>query len=125
MSSYTEESVLQRTNAIFNGTLRIYNNIVERCLPTFNKRNQMRYMLPFRMRGELSLPEAYKPNEWNGATLAYWTEWADDTVGSRVLIEMGPKERTTGDDTRRRIQEAQEKLIERGHAPLQRVAGST
>ena len=54
MSHYTEESVLQRTNDIFNGALRIYNNIVERRLPAFNTRNQMRHMLPFRMKGELN-----------------------------------------------------------------------
>ena len=108
---YTEERLLQRTNAIFNGALRIYNDIVERWLPAFNKRNQMRYILPFRMRGELSLLEARKLNEWNQAVLTYWTEWADGTVDSEVFIELGPKER---DDTLNRIRAAQDELIERG-----------
>ena len=54
---YTEERLVQRTNAMFNGALRIYNHIVERWLPAFNKRNQMSYTLPFRMRGELRLLE--------------------------------------------------------------------
>ncbi len=57
---YTEERLLQRTNAIFNGALRIYNDIVERRFPAFDRRNQMRYTLPFRMRGELRLPEAHE-----------------------------------------------------------------
>ena len=111
---YTEERLLQRTNAIFNGALRIYNDIVERWLPAFNKRNQMRYMLPFRMRGELRLLEARKVNERNEAVLTYWTEWADDTVDSGVFIELGPKERTTGDDTLKRVRAAQDELIEQG-----------
>ena len=74
----------------------------------------MRYMLPFRMRGELRLLEARKVNERNEAVLTYWTEWADDTVDSGVFIELGPKERTTGDDTLKRIRAAQDELIEQG-----------
>ena len=111
---YTEGRLVQRTNAMFNGALRIYNHIVERWLPAFNKRNQMRYTLPFRMRGELRLLEASNPNERNEAVLIHWNEWADDTVDSGVFIEMGPKERTADDHTRKRIQAAQEKFIEQG-----------
>ena len=112
--NYTEERLVERTNAVFNGALRIYNHIVERWLPAFTKRNQMRYTLPFRMRGVLRLLEASSPNKWNEAVLTYWNEWADDTTDSGVFIEMGPKERTTDDDTRKRIQAAQEKFIEQG-----------
>ena len=111
---YTEERLVQRTNAMFNGALRIYNHIVERWLPAFNKRNQMRYTLPFRMRGELRLLEGSKQNDRNEAVLIHWNEWADDTVDSGVFIEMGPKERTTDDRTQKRIQAAQEKFIEQG-----------
>ena len=112
--SYTEERLVQRTNAIFNGALRIYNQIVERWLPAFNKRNQMSYALPFRMRGELRLVEGSKQNDRKQAVLFYWDEWADDTADSGVFIEMGPKERTSYDHIRERIQVAQEKFIEQG-----------
>ena len=111
---YTKETLLQRTNAILNGALRIYNDIVERRLSAFNKRNQMRYTLPFRMRGELRLPEAHEQGGRNRAGLTYWNERADDTVDSGVFIELGPKERTTGDDTRKRMQAAHDELIEQG-----------
>ena len=111
---YTEDRLLQRTNAVFNGSLRIYNDIVERWLPRFNKRNQMRYALPFRMRGDLRLLEASKPNERNEALLTYWTEHADDIADSGVFIELGPKDRTIGDDTRKRIQVARDELFGRG-----------
>ena len=118
---YTKETLLQRTNAILNGALRIYNDIVERRLSAFNKRNQMRYSLPFRMRGELRLPEAHEKGGWNraGLTYWYWNEWADDTVDSGVFIELGPKERTTGDDTWKRIEEAQKEFAQQG-MPLHR-----
>ena len=111
---YTREMLLQRTNAILNGALRIYNDIVERRLSAFNKRNQMRYTLPFRMRGELNLLEGQKPNEMNKASLTYWTEWADDIVDSGVFVEMGPKEGTLSEDTQKRIEEAQKKSAEQG-----------
>ena len=109
---YTREMLLQRTNAILNGALRIYNDIVERRLSAFNKRNQMRYTLPFRMRGELNLLEGQKPNEMNKASLTYWTEWADDIVDSGVFVEMGPKEGTLSEDTQKRIEEAQKESAE-------------
>ena len=111
---YTEERLLHRTNAIFNGALRIYNCIVERWLPSFKKRNQMRYMLPFRMGGELRLLEGSEPNSRNEAVLIHWNEWADNTVDSGVFIEMGRKGRSIDDDTRKRIKAAQEKFIEQG-----------
>ena len=111
---YTKETLLQRTNAILNGALRIYNDIVERRLSAFNKRNQMRYTLPFRMRGELRLPEGHEKGGWNRASFTYWNEWADDTVDSGVFIELGPKERTTGDDTWKRIEEAQKEFAQQG-----------
>lgn len=111
---YTEERLLQRTNAIYNGALEIYNRIVERWLPAFNKRNQMTYILPFRMNGELRLLDASKPNDRKDAVLNYWNEWVDDTVDSGVFIEMGRKERPFDDDTRKRIQAARERSIEQG-----------
>ena len=111
---FTEERLVQRTNAIFNGALRIYNHIVERRLPAFNKRNQMRYALPFRMRGEIRLLEGSKRYERNEAILVHWDEWAENTVDSGVFIEMGPKERTIDDRTRKRIQAAREKFFQHG-----------
>ena len=111
---YTKETLLRRTNAILNGALRIYNDIVGRRLSAFNKRNQMRYTLPFRMRGELRLPEAHEKGEWNRAGLTYWNEWADDTVDSGVFIELEPKERTTWDDTQKRIEKAQREFAHQG-----------
>ena len=111
---YTDGRLLQRTNAVFNGALQIYNEIVDRWMPTFNRRNQMRYTLPFRMRGEIRLPPAHEQGQWNSAVLTHWIEWADDTTDSGVYIELGPSERTTSEYTRERILAAQEKFIQEG-----------
>ena len=111
---YTEERLLQRTNAVFNGALRIYNDIVERWLPAFNRRNQMKHALPFRMRGELRLLEGIGLNGRDTAQLTYWNEWAHDIADSGVFIEMGPRDRTVGDTTQERVRVAQDELVERG-----------
>ena len=66
---YTEERLLQRTNLIFNAALRIYNDIVERWFPAFNKRTQMSHVFPFRMRGEIRLSGEQKRGQWRNATL--------------------------------------------------------
>ena len=96
---YTEERLLQRTNAIFNAALRIYNDIVERWFSAFNKRTQMSHVLPFRMRGELRLPGDQEQGQWRGATLIYWTEQADSKADSGVIIELEPKGQTTEDES--------------------------
>ena len=111
---YTEERLLQRTNAVFNGALRIYNDIVERWLPAFNHRNQMRHALPFRMGGELRLLEGFGPDGRNAADLDYWDEWAHDIADSGVFITLGPRDRTVGDTTQERIRVARGEFVKRG-----------
>ena len=113
---YTEERLLQRTNTIFNGALRIYNNIVDQWLPAFNKRDQMSHALPFRLRGELRLPPDQERRDRNEPFLIYWPEWTDDANDSGVFIELGPKEPATEEDTQYKILAAQEKFFELGKA---------
>ncbi len=52
---YTEERLLERANAIFNGALRIYNDIVARWFAAFNKRHQLSYVEPLALDGVLTL----------------------------------------------------------------------
>ena len=111
---YTEERLLHRTNAIFNGALRIYNEIVERCLPSFNKRNQMRYTTPVRIVGELRMQTRQERPEWNDASLLFWTEPNRGNAESGVFFEMGPKSRLVGSDTRERVQAAGDELLKQG-----------
>ena len=114
ISSFTQESVLHRTNAIYNGALRIYNDIANQWLPAFNKRNQLRHILPFRMRGELTLPEDYIVNRPNEPYLSYWNEWADDIEDSGIFIKLKPGGRTDNSEILTRIQQAKEKFIAYG-----------
>ena len=53
---YTERQLLERTKKVFEGALSVYNDIVKRWFPAFNRRHQMGYMLPLRLEGILSLP---------------------------------------------------------------------
>ena len=62
------EQLVRRTNAIYNGALRIYNDMVERWLPAFNQRHQMSHMLPMRLEGELRLSGTPTRRERNDAT---------------------------------------------------------
>ena len=100
---YTEERLLQRTNAIFNGALQIYNSIVDQWLPAFNKRDQMSHAFPFRLRGELRLPPDQERRDRNEPFVIYWPEWTDDTNDSGVFIELGPKEPGAEEDTHHKV----------------------
>ena len=82
---YTEERLVQRTNAIFNAALRIYNDIVERWFPAFNKRTQMSHVLPFRMRGKIRLHGGQEQGQRRDASLIYWTEQADSEADFRSI----------------------------------------
>ena len=95
---YTEERLVQRTNAIFNAALRIYNDIVERWFPAFNKRTQMSHFLPFRMQGEIRLHGGQEQGQRRDASLIYWTEQADSETDSGVFIKLEPKGKTTEDE---------------------------
>ena len=97
---YSEERLLQRTNEVLNGALRIYNDITERWLPAFNRRGQLSHALPFRMRGEIRLHRDQQLGGWKDyATLVYWTEEAHDDTDSGVFIELEPKRQSTGDES--------------------------
>ena len=111
---YTEERLLQRTNAIFNGALQIYNNIVDQWLPAFNKRDQMSHALPFRLKGELRLPPPDEKIDWPHPSLIYWPEWANDTTDSGVFIDLTPKELANRENTQNQILAAQEKFSVEG-----------
>ena len=95
---YTDERLLERTKAIFNAALQIYNEIVERWFSAFNKRFQMSHALPYRMRGELRLPSDQQQVGWHDATLVYWTERAYSETDSGVFIELEPRGQTNEDE---------------------------
>ena len=113
---YTAERLLQRTNAIFNAALRIYNDIVERWFPTFNKRNQMSYTLPFRMRGELQLPGKTEQYRWRDASVIYWTELANSAADSGIFFELGSEGRTSRRDRWSETRAIRNELVEQGMA---------
>ena len=100
---HTDERLLERTNAIFNAALQIYNEIVERWFSAFNKRSQMSHALPYRMRGELRLPSDQQRVGWHNATLVYWTEQAYSETDSGVFIELERRGQTTGDEFEKQI----------------------
>ena len=111
---YSDERLVQRTNAIYNAALRIYNDIIERWFPTFNKRHQMGHVLPFRMRGEIHLLEGHGLGRRDGIALDYWLEWAHSAADSGVFIEMGQRNQPFGDATWEKVQAAQSEFAKRG-----------
>ena len=108
---YTEERLLERTNAIFGAALRIYNDIVDRWFPAFNKRDQMRSMMPLRLEGELRLIYSSPRREWHDATLTWWPRLVCSRSESGAFFELGPRNRTSWEGTEQKIQRAEEEFI--------------
>ena len=111
---YTQERLMERTNAIFEGALRVYNDIVDRWLPAFNKRHQMSYMLPLRLEGLLSLRGSPERHEWGDATLVWWPRLVNTHSESGVFFEFGSEEQLFGKDTKERLESAKQDFLARG-----------
>ena len=111
---YTEDRLLQRTSAIYNAALRIYNQIVDQWLPAFNRRNQMTYALPFRLVVQLRIPPRDGNTEWNHPYLVYWPEWANNTAESGIFFELARQQPAIGDETEERILAAEKKFQKEG-----------
>ena len=108
---YTEERLLQRTNAIFNAALRIYNGIVEKWFPSFNRRHQMSYMFPLRLEGALSLINASNRQERNNVTLAWWPKLVNTEAESGTFFELRPREQAYGSGSDERLLNAREQFL--------------
>ena len=112
---YTERQLLERTKAIFDGSLRIYNNIVERWFPAFNKRHQMSCMLPLRIEGILNLRSTSDRRELSDASLEWWPRLTNSNAESGVFFELGSENQVSEADTREKLQAAKnEFLLHRG-----------
>ena len=111
---YTDERLLERTNAIFGAALRIYNDIVGRWFPTFIKRRQMRFIMPIRLEGELRLPYSPVEGEWRGASLMWWSRLASSDAESGAFFELGSRNRDFEAQTRQKIQTAEEEFLGHG-----------
>ena len=112
---YTDGQLLERTKAIFDGALKIYNNIVERWFPAFNKRNQMSYMLPLKLEGVLSLTDTPDRRERSNAALMWWPRLVNGDAESGVFLELGSRNDAIGRDTRGKLEAAKDDfLLHRG-----------
>ena len=112
---YTDEQLLKRTKAVFDGALRIYNNIVEQWLPAFNRRHQMCYMLPLRLEGVLIVRGTSERREWGDAIIDWWPSLANSNADSGVFFELGSENEIFESDTREMLRAAQDEfLLHRG-----------
>ena len=111
---YTGRQLLRRTNAIFDGALRIYNDIVEMWFPAFNKRNQMSYMLPLRFEGVLNLRNSSGKRDLSDAALIWWPRLAKSNAESGVYFELKSDSNIFAADTREKLQAAEEEFLLHG-----------
>ena len=108
---YSERQLLERTKAIFEGALRIYNDIVEQWFPAFNRRHQMSYMLPLRLEGVLNINVATNGRERSNDTLLWWPRLVDSHAESGVYFELGPDRQFLGPDTKEKLQAAEDEFL--------------
>ena len=109
---YTHQQLLARATAIFDGALRIYNDIVDRWFTTFDKRHQMSYKLPVRIQGVL-VPEGNpKRPDWHRVSLMWWPRLANADSESGVFFELGTWDQISGQTTNDQLERSQQEYLE-------------
>ena len=109
---YTEKQLIARTTAIFDGALRIYNDIVEQWFTAFDRRGQMTYMLPLRFEGILCPGGDPAVPDGIGASLLWWPRLVSNQDESGVSFELGSWDQLLGAATNERLQTAQKEFFD-------------
>ena len=110
---YTDQQLLKRTIAIFDGALDLYNDIVLRRFRVFNRRHQMSLMLPLRLEGLLCIGRKSGTPERNGASLVWWPRLVNDKDESSVFFELGTWDQIHEEATNRKLQSARSEFLSR------------
>lgn len=85
---YSDERLLERTNAIYSAALRIYERMVDRWFCGFRDRLRLYRLLPVRLEGRLTCSRPQEPASV-GPNLTWWTRSLPAGERSTVVIEMG------------------------------------
>ena len=109
---YTDQQLLARAKAIFDGALRIYTDIVDRWFPAFDKRHQMSYRLPVRIEGILVPGGNPERPEWHRVSLMWWPRIVNGDSESGVFFELGSWDQIRGGATNEMLENAQQEYLE-------------
>ena len=110
---YTDRQVLARAKAIFEGALKIYNDIVDRWFPAFDKRHQMSYRLPIRIEGVLVPGGNPEAPEWHRVSLMWWPRVVNGDSEPGVFFELGSWDQIRGGATNEKLENAQQEYLEK------------
>ena len=110
---YTDQQLLARAKAIFDGALRIYTDIVDRWFPAFDKRHQMSYRLPVRIEGILVPGGNPERPEWHRVSLMWWPRIVNSDSESGVFFELGSWDQIRGGATNEMLENAQQEYLEK------------
>ena len=93
---YSDERLLERTEAIFSGALRIYGSIVKRWFPQFSNRLHLYRILPVRLEGWLT-PSALKTSHEKRWPLYWHFRILTEREQNEVCITLQHGDETTVD----------------------------
>ena len=88
---YSDERLLERTNAVYSAALRIYRSMVDKWFCGFRDRLRLYRLLPVRLEGLLACSQQQDPASV-GPNLTWWTRSLPAGERSTVVIAMGGRE---------------------------------
>ena len=108
---YTEQRLVERTQAVYGAALRIYADMVHAWFQPFDNRLRFNKLFPVKLMGRLTVPqqeEGYtrsdgRPEE---PILVWWPQPIDVSEESQVAFEIDPGTPTSREDARQLIDSA-------------------
>ena len=88
---YSDERLLERTNAVYSAALRIYERMVDKWFCGFRDRLRLYRLLPARLEGRLTCSRP-ADSASVGPNLTWWTRSLPAGEPSTVMIELGGRE---------------------------------
>ena len=109
---YTEDRLLERTQAVYAAALRIYVDMVSRWFQAFENRLRLMCLLPVSLEGYLMIPQSsgqanIRAGMVDEPSLTWWPHPIDRHEDSQVTFELDPQTPASREEAVRRRDAAQ------------------
>ena len=95
---YSEQRLLERTNEVYAGALRIYEKMVDKWFRPFSHRLRLNRLLPARLEGRLAMPSQQDADSLTATPVLAWhTRSLPADAESTVAFELGPRDDSRDD----------------------------
>ena len=125
---YTDQRLLERTQAVYGAALRIYADMIHAWFQPFDNRLRFNKLLPLKLMGRLTVPQETEGHARTDArrdepTLVWWPQPIGRSEESQVAFEIDPGTPASQEEARKLIDSAQTASLARSGEHFSSVTG--